>query len=50
MRKCGSTGNMFPLIDGKEHRLLNERMAAKGDEGRTRVGYWIKGAGEQGSL
>jgi len=28
---------MFPLMDGKEHRLLKERTMAKGDEGRTRV-------------
>ena len=47
---CGSMGNMFPLMDGKEHRLLKERMTAKGDEGRTRIGHWIKRAGEQESL
>jgi len=41
---------MSPLMDGKEHRPLKERMTAKGDEGRTRVGHWIKGAGEQASL
>ena len=41
---------MFPSMDGKESRLLKERMTAKGDEGRTRVGHWIKGAGEQESL
>jgi len=38
---------MFSLMDGKEHRLLKELMTAKGDEGRTRVGHWIKGAGER---
>ena len=43
-------GNMFPLMNGKEHRLLKGRMMAKGDEGRIRVGHWIKGAGEQASL
>jgi len=35
--KCGSTGNMFPFIDGKGHRQLKERMMAKGNEGRTRA-------------
>jgi len=48
--KCGSIGNMFLLMDGKEHRLLKERMTAKGDEGGTGVGHWIKGSGEQKSL
>jgi len=37
-------------MDGKEHKLLKERMTVKGDEGRTRVEHWIKGAGEQESL
>jgi len=41
---------MFPLMDGKEHGLLKERTKAKGDEGGTRVGHWIKGAGERESL
>jgi len=41
---------MFSLVDGKEHRRLKERIMAKRDEGRTRVGHWIKGAGEQESL
>jgi len=44
-------GNIFSLMDGKERRLLKERMTAKGDdEGRTSIGHWIKGAGEQESL
>jgi len=37
-------------MDRKGHRLLKERMMAKGDDGRTRVGHWIKGAGRQKSL
>jgi len=41
---------MFLLMDGKAHRLLKERMTATGDEGRTGVGHWINGAGEQKSL
>jgi len=39
--------NMFPLMDGKGHRLLKERMMAKGDEGRTRIEHFIKGVGRQ---
>jgi len=38
---------MFPLMDEKEHRPLKEIRMAKGDEGRTRVGHWIKGRGER---
>ena len=40
---------MFPLMDRKEHRLSKECMTVKGGEGRTRIGHWIKGAGEQES-
>jgi len=35
--QAGSTGNMFPLLDEKEHRQLKERRMMKGDEGRTRA-------------
>jgi len=42
--KCGGTGNMFPLTDGKENRLLKELTRADGGRGRARNRYWIKGA------
>jgi len=35
--QAGSAGNLFPLLDEKEHRRLKERMMMKGCEGRTRA-------------
>ena len=49
--KGESTGNMFPLTGGIEHRLLKEKkfMTENGDEARTSVGHWIKGTRERES-
>ena len=35
-------GNMFPLMDGKEHRLLKERMAEKKMEEEQELGIGSK--------
>jgi len=35
-------GNMFPLMDGKEHRLLKERMTEKKMEEKQELGIGSK--------
>jgi len=41
-RKCGSTGNMFQLTDGKEHGLLKELMTAMEMKAGQELGIELK--------